>query len=161
MFEFNGYKIRPATKEDLDLAAKFVEGCDDHRGRVAPEFFVTQQGCACFVMEDETGPIFFFRTERVMRLHIQFGPATTRDEKHRNAVALIEGFAWLCQAALKAGYQEIISETPSKELAKFSKERFGFQESPNELVCGIVPPQPNQGVENPARVERETVQTRG
>lgn len=162
MFTFSDYTLRATTEDDRALCAAWIEADADHRGKVEPDFFIKQQpGIECFVLEDKHGqPVFYFRMSRPIRVDIQFGPATNRAEKKRNADALEHGFGWLKEIAAKSGYRQIIFESQSDELAFFCKARFGFHKSLTELVCDIAPPETNEAQEKAVQPLQQQSQER-
>lgn len=153
MFQFNEFKLRAATPADEVWLKAAIEADDDHRGRVKPAFFTEQlTGRAeCMVIEDAEGaPVFAFRMERAIRLHIQFQPATTTEERQRIGAALTEGFLWLREAAQASGFREILFQSTVAPLVRFCSKRFGFTRSTSELVCPIGAPTPQERAEKNA-----------
>lgn len=138
MFEFAGYQIRKANEADYERLMAWIAADADHRGRVQPEFFFKEEpGVECMVVEKDGEIKFFFRLLRALRVDIQFGPSQTKEEKAENAAVLQDGFEWLMQMAQESGFRQVTFESESRELKAFTKRRFGFKESPHELLCGI------------------------
>lgn len=156
-FVFSKYRWTPAGEDQRARVAEWIEADPDHRGRVAPEFFISgQPDSECLVLEDERGPILFLRMERALRIHIQFAPAVTAEDKQRTREAMLEGFPWLQQMARNSGFREILFQSTVAPLIRFCEKRFGFRRSPNELVCGIASREPQQAQEKTARAEHQT-----
>lgn len=144
-YTFEGLKLREATEADREQCEAWIAADPDHRGRVKADFFLkSSPGIECLVFEDKYGdPIFYFRQERALRIHIQFGPSETAEQIKRNVDGLAKGFAWLKERAAYSGFRQIIFQSTVQALVIFCKRRFGFAESKNELVCAL-PPAPAQ-----------------
>lgn len=127
-FTVGEYVLRKATHEDEALAAAWIEGDPYHKGRVLPAYFIQEMpGEECWVFEDATGPVFFFKTQQAVRLHIQFGPSTTRKDRTRNARGLEEGMRWLDEMLHVRGYREMVSNIDNPVLENFAMNRLGFK----------------------------------
>jgi hypothetical protein len=97
--------------------------------RIRPEFWIDQKpGRDAYLMEDNAGPIFFFKIcaidFQMVELHIQFGPP--EQDKTRVRQALIEGLHWLEAVLKQAGIREVRFESDYPELVRFSQKRLGF-----------------------------------
>jgi hypothetical protein len=145
-FTFNELTLRPATEDDRELCQRWIDADPDHRGKITADFFLEgEAGVECMVLVDKWGqPRFFFRQQRALRIHMQFPPNTTSEERTKTREALTFGFGWLKHIASRHGYRELIFESTVVPLMNFCKNRFGFSSSPNELVCPITPPDPPQ-----------------
>jgi len=122
---------RSVTEQDRTQLESWINADSDHAGRCTPEFWLPAEkpdGTIRVVMEDALGPALFVRGEKVLRLHIQFPP-----EKWRNAKSLIQFIPMIEADARKHGFTQIIWESTSKDLIKFT-ERFGYRRSQNEIV---------------------------
>lgn len=144
MFTFSKYQLRPATEEDRELCERWIEADADHRGRVKADFFIKPEpGVETFVLEDADGQVFFFRMMRALRIDIQFGPATSPEDRERTRIALMNGFDWLKDSCRNAVIRQVMFESNVAPLVRFCEKRFGFQQSSHELLCGIAAPKPS------------------
>jgi hypothetical protein len=156
VFTFDKYRLRKAEEADRAMCQKWINEDPDHAGCVTPDFFLKQEpGAEAYLMEDENGPLFFFKMSRAIRISIQFGPSATREERDRNAEALEVGFGWLLSQAQDAVVREMIFESTVVPLIRFCENRFGFKKAPDDLVCGIAPPKAPPAAENAARAEQQ------
>lgn len=121
--------VRRLEESDRELMAKWTANDPDHCYYPADWIYQGERK-EKMILEDDQGPILGFRISKALRVDIQFNEA----EKKRTAQGLMEGFAWLLERAQKAGFSEVIFESKSKPLIRFCKKRFGFVESPTELV---------------------------
>lgn len=146
VFAFDGYRLRPAADQDRALAQQWIDADPDHAGRMGGPYWTEQSaGVDCHVLEDQAGvPLFFFRIERVARVHIQFGPAASAADRERNRLALDRGMRWLAMAIGAAGYLEMIFSSSSKLLRRFTTGKLGFNPAPDTLTRRLVrlPPRP-------------------
>lgn len=153
---FEEYRLRPVNESDRAHLQKWIDADADHKGKVAPEFFMglTPQGkpdpcIEAFLVEDRNGePVFYFRQMRALRVDIQFGPAATAADRHRNREALTAGFQWLYSRARFSGFRQMIFQSSVAPLIRFCEKRLGFYKSDTELVRGVAAPEPQQGQEN-------------
>lgn len=146
-YQFSDYQLRQTTEEDRELCQKWIDADPDHKGMSADFFLSGDAGVECMVLVDKWGePRFFFRQQRALRVHMQFPPDATRDEREKTREALTHGCGWLKHMASRHAYREIIFESTVLPLINFCKKRFGFRSSPNELVCPVEPFDPNQAV---------------
>lgn len=140
-FKFDKYTLRPAEGEaDLALAAAWMEADRWHRGQFKPEFWLEQSATVnSFVLEDEAGPIFFFKTRlpelrapvgpKGVDLYIQFEPMDVlagAPVRWRTMVALEKGFAWLKKKLGGVGYDSVYFESKNPKLIEFCERRLGF-----------------------------------
>ena len=130
---------------DLPLAEKWTAADLAHAG-MDPRFW-TQQGLGMdsYLLEDATGPIFFFRAhvkesrvrvtvgekeikaaKRIAEIHIQFGPVETQPARIRVYKALMEGMTWLLKMFEQAGVEEIYFDSSNDDLIHFCRKRLGF-----------------------------------
>jgi hypothetical protein len=151
-FKFAEYSVRKATAADHESIVQWIMCDPDHRGRVAPEFFYTDEpGIESMVLEKNGEICFFFRLSRALRIDIQFAPSETRQEKVRTGRALDDGLNWLMGMAQDAGHRQIIFESSVEHLIEFCEKRLKFQRSKNELVRHLAPATDEQSQDNPAR----------
>lgn len=153
MFVFADYKLRLATEADRDHCAAWIEADADHRGKVTADFFIKpEKDIEKFVLENKFGePAFYFRQMRALRLDIQFGPAETAGDREKNREDLRHGFEWLMQMCQEFGIRQLIFKSEDAKLIHFCENRFGFQKSPKELVCGIASSTPEKQQEKSAQ----------
>jgi hypothetical protein len=139
--QFGEYTVRMATKEDRGLLERWIAADEDHRGRVPPEFFFTEEpGVGCYVLLNfHNDPVFFFRTSHVERLDVQFGPSGTREERKWNRDALSEGLDWFAAICATRGATEIIFESRNPLLRSLAIKQMGCAASQHELVRSLEP----------------------
>jgi hypothetical protein len=140
MYKFSEYTLRPVTLEDREHAARWIAADPEHAGKVEPEFFVNPEPEAeCFLLLDRWGePIFYFKMERAVRVHIQFGPtAATKADRLRTMAALGAGLNWLERSSAKAGIRQIIFSSTFQPLIRYCKNKLGFRESASQLLRGV------------------------
>lgn len=140
------YRLRSAIKDqDHERLARFIEADADHRGRVKPEYFYNREpGIESYAIEDASGNVVYFRITRCLRIDVQFGPSETPAQRAAIRDTLMDGFAWLIGQASRSGIRQIIFDSVSRPLIAFCKRRFRFEASPNEFVCPIPAPKPEQ-----------------
>jgi hypothetical protein len=138
-FHFDRYTLRPAEGEaDRALAAQWMEQDVWHRGQFTPEFWLEQSAAAnSFVLEDEIGPVFFFKTQleghRVVPkqekvgvdLFIQFSPGGGLN-RLRTLQGLDRGMKWMRRRLGGLGYDAVFFTTKNPQLAVFAERRLGF-----------------------------------
>lgn len=145
--------VRQTTEADRAEIQAWIDRDPDHKGMSADFFIKAEPGTECMTWEDEEGPILYFRIGRALRVDMQFDGA----QRDRTVRALSQGFPWLTDNAAKAGFFQMIFSSLSKSLIGFCKRRFGFQESPNELICyiqGASLQRPAGTLEKPAQTVR-------
>lgn len=142
MFTFQDYRLIPTTEEMREHLAAWIESDPEHRGKVHGDFFIKNDiaGENNFALLDKNGEVvFYFKMERALRIHIQFGPASTPEERERNREGMIHGFAWLRDLAHKSGFRHLFFESSTALLIRFCTKRLGFKKSPHELLCTLPP----------------------
>ena len=144
--QFGEYTVRQATAEDAALLGEWIRADADHAGRVPPEFFFEEEpGVGCYVLLDaEKKPVFFFRTENTVRMHIQFGPSETMLQKLRNKDGMIKGLDWLAGTVAKKGITEICFESSHPALVRTARSHMGFEAMPHEMVRNLILERLNQ-----------------
>jgi hypothetical protein len=123
--------LRPTVSSDLPTIAEWIEADNDHRG-MDPNFWIIPgvENFESFVVENPK-PVFAVRVEKVMRIHIQFGP------RSRNMIVAIDEFtAQIKSAARRQGFSQIIFESTSEPLIRFLEKR-GFRKSQNEVLIDL------------------------
>jgi len=155
MFQFKGYRLRPALLGDLALAQQWTAADPDHAGRVDPKSWITQSELTqSYILEDAEGPIFFFKGELELQwprivVHIQFPPDDRPNFHHRRrqrvSQGLIEGLAWL-EERMAGAVNEIVFESSTPALVRFSIRHLGFKLEDGKLRKPITLNQPIAGV---------------
>jgi hypothetical protein len=124
-----------ATREtDREQLEAMIAEDADHAGRSTADFWLPSEkdkNRLCVTFEDDKGPVFFLRLEKVLRVHAQFGT-----DKMRTARALIDFNEWLDRESRQHGYVQVIWDSISSSLVRFA-EKFGYHKSPNEIVKDI------------------------
>lgn len=147
-FRFLGFRLRPARPEDLPLAAEWTQADPDHRGRVAPEFWLEQRpGFESYLVRDNGGPLFFIKMvskeladrSPAVELHIQFSPTDKMARRQRVMDALIQGFKWLESELAEKGIRTVYFESRNPQLMQFCRKRLGFGRTGFLLSKGINP----------------------
>ena len=140
-FHFDQYVVRPMNEGDRAYLDELIEEDAYHKGRMTPDYFLKLvPGEDAWALEDEQGHVLlYFKTQVAVRLSIQFAASETKEEKHRNRLALLKGFAWIESMFRKNRFREIIFDTDGPELTVFAKRRLGFRESSSELIRTLAP----------------------
>ena len=122
-------KYRPLNGQDKDTLTEWIARDPDHKGRCNAEFWTSPPPQAeSFVVEDEQGKIFYVRTEKLLRIHIQFDP--TENERTK---AALEQFCSDIKKTAKPSYKQVVIETVFRPLALFLLKQ-GMRRSKNEMV---------------------------
>ena len=123
-FKFAGYELRPATEEDIDLARAWTAADPAHAGIIAPGFWLEQEpGVDCYLLSDASGPLFFFRMQRAVRLLIQFSPEA---DAERTRKGLEEGVAWLERGLAMVAVTEILFDSCATLLRRMVTGKLRF-----------------------------------
>ena len=140
-FHFDQYIVRPMNEGDRVYLDSLIENDAFHKGRMTADYFLKLvPGEDAWALEDEQGHVqLYFKTQVAVRLSIQFAASETKEEKHRNRLALLKGFAWIESMFRKNRFREIIFDTDGPELTVFAKRRLGFRESSSELIRTLAP----------------------
>jgi hypothetical protein len=143
-FHFDDYVVRPMSESDRAYLDTLIEEDAFHKGRMTPDYFLKlMPGEDAWALEDEQGNVLlYFKTQVAVRLSVQFAASETKEEKHRNRLALLKGFAWIEAMLRQNSFRQIIFDTQGPELTAFAKRRLGFRESPMELLREIGPLNP-------------------
>lgn len=127
-FQFGAYTLRPTIMNDFPQAAVWTSNDPDHRGKIAPAFWI--DGRDTYLLIDEQGPVFFFKTqlvgEKTIKLYIQFGPDDTRRAKLRTIKGLVAGLEWLEKELLECSYENVYFTSKRPALISFCEDRLGF-----------------------------------
>jgi hypothetical protein len=148
-FHFDEYIVRPMSERDRDYLDTLIEDDAYHKGRMTPDYFLKlMPGEDAWALEDEQGNVLlYFKTQVAVRLSVQFAASETKEEKHRNRLALLKGFAWIEAMLQQNHFRQIIFDTQGPELTAFAKRRLGFRESTSELLREIRPAMPPRPLE--------------
>lgn len=140
-FHFDQYIVRPMNEGDRGYLDGLIESDAYHKGQMTPDYFLKLvPGEDAWALEDEQGNVLlYFKTQVAVRLSIQFAASETKEQKHRNRLALLKGFAWIENMLRQNRFRQIIFDTQGPELTAFAKRRLGFRESPQELLREIAP----------------------
>lgn len=151
MFTFGPYTLRATTAEDADHCLRWIAGDKHHAGKTSVDFFVNtdehvaerDKNVEKMVVElSATGErIFYFTVEHAIRVHIQYGPSETPEDRDKNRAGMEVGFGWLLDRAQQTGYREVLFQTNEPLLARFVQRRIGFVASQGEQVRRITAPQ--------------------
>jgi GNAT superfamily N-acetyltransferase len=120
--------FRSVEDADLEQIGEWIEADSDHKGKIVPRFFMPGETsyAASFVIEDAHGACMYVRQEtegQGIRLHVQFPPRVGK----RIAVALLEAYPLVAQAAKSRGFRYAIFDSTSPALIRFMR-RFGYRE---------------------------------
>lgn len=125
---------RVVSEADRSQIEQWILADPDHKGRCSADFWLKpEEGIKQFAIEDALGTIFYVRGENLLRLHIQFAPAS---ERRRTAKAIDEFTPLIASGAKKNHYKQLIFESVVSPLIKFLEKR-GFHSSPAEQVYDI------------------------
>lgn len=142
-WSFDGYTLRTANANDLELAREWTEADKAHAG-LDPVFWLEQgpsrQG---YLLMDAEGPVFFFKgmlkPEGEMEIFIQFPPVDPDmafDVRYRQRArlgnALVSGTRWLEERVMGV-VKELAFESASESLMRFCEVRLGFEEQDGKL----------------------------
>jgi hypothetical protein len=143
-FQFGQYTLRPAgiEKNDYALAFDWTLADADHRGRVQPHFWTDQgEGEDAYLLLDREGPLLFFKVfsqgARV-EMHMEFPPDSEDEVEQRHiegriAKGLLHGLTWLERVLSQSQVKQMVFESASPRLIKFSTERLGFTQENGRL----------------------------
>ncbi len=139
-YRFGPYTLRMATAEDAALAEKWIQADPFHRERVSADFFTKEEpGVGCYVLLDHDGPIFFFRTENAVRVHIQFADPGLPSSRERNRDALRDGMDWLALQLAARSIYEILFDSNNPILRRMTEKRLSFVAAPDDLRRSLAP----------------------
>lgn len=137
-FTFSGYVLEPAGAEHLKLAQTWTAWDKYHAGIIPPEFWLYQgPRTDSYILRDGAGWVFFLKVHadelkkdgwpRRVKLHIQFMPVVTEDDRERTMEGLLQGSRWLEELLLRNGAEEIYFDSQSRPLISFAVKRMGFR----------------------------------
>lgn len=129
------YRLRPVTEQDRPLLQLWIDADPFHAGRVLPDFFLRlQPGEGAWAFEDAMERVvFYLKTQNAARLHIQFGPSRTADDRERNREALLLGVEWLERQLAANLFHEMVFDSVNPALMRHAKRRLAFQDVPGEM----------------------------
>jgi hypothetical protein len=150
-FCFHGYRLRPVGLPDLSLATEWTKADPYHCDTTSPSFWIEQErDCDSYMLEDNIGPIFFFKMQRtseahIIEFHIQFPPPEERpsDQSLRNRrvmTGLVLGLEWIERVLLFSGVKEVFFKSQSPTLIRFCLRRLGFEHDGEFLTKRIDTP---------------------
>jgi hypothetical protein len=129
-------KNRALREEDRSKIVDWVAADPDHCGKSDVGFWMPipdDPSSLKFMVEDESGDLMAIRLEKVMRVHVQFAPAT---EKDRIRKALPDFLQFLDSEGRKHHYTQLIYESVYAPLIKFV-QHFGWKSSVNEQIKNL------------------------
>lgn len=140
VFHFDNYAVRPVGERDREFMVAIIEDDPYHAGTMTPDYFLDlKPGEDAWALEDQRGKVlFYFKTQTAVRVSMLF---TEAEEKTRNRIALMKGFAWIEAQLRQNCFREILFQTDGPELAQMAKRRMGFRET-SELARYINVPTP-------------------
>lgn len=146
IFTFDGFVLRPAGVDDLELATLWVQDDPAHRGTPASFWIVQKMEIKSALLTDCHGPVFFFRVEAhfgpeaYLQVWIQFSPESTRALDERSQRGVVSGFAWLEKMFAPMGFQAVYFDTRNPKLVYFCRKNLGFVNTgrKNEQGCMVL-----------------------
>lgn len=138
-FRFGEYRVRPIGEQDRQYLTECIERDKYHRGKITADFFLKVcPGRDSWAVEDDNGKVvFYFRTDAIIRFAIQFTDSESLSNKRTNALAMMEGLAWLSGILRQNNFHEIITDADSPELQRFTKRHLGFKDAPGQLSLAL------------------------
>ena len=141
LVQFGDYSLRSVQEGDRPQLDDWIAKDEEHRGKFAADDFIDAGShILCYALADSQGEVLYIRLSRAARVRIQFGPESSKKERHRAAAGLLHGMAFLEAMLRQIGVEEWIFDTSNPELAAFATTRLGFTASTNELRRPIPPP---------------------
>ena len=125
-----------STLDDVDTIQSWTDADDYHHGQNNPIWWITGNGsflAGCIKDDEQT--VFFFRLDReesLMRLNIQFAPASVISKK-QVATALVESFPKIVELTKSIGLKGMIFASTSPSLISFLS-RLGFEPKGEDFV---------------------------
>jgi hypothetical protein len=113
---------RMINQDDRDILELSLAH-DEYHQETTPEFFY-MPGSFTKVYEDESGPILYVRGTKSLRLDVQF---VNNLDRERNAGVMLAHFEALAEHIKKSGFTEICFNTTNPGLARFCKNKLGFE----------------------------------
>ena len=141
LFQFGQYTVRRVDETDRELLLQWIASDPEHAANgTTPEFFTEESlGTGCYLLSDHNGPLFFFKTENTVRLHTQFGPSDTPEDRLRNRDGLVHGMDWLAKQCAARGASEILFESRAPMLIRLAVQQMGCTRSPFEIKRELLP----------------------
>ena len=136
------YRTRLATAADEAMAQRWTDADPDHQG-MKGSFWTDQQGCQSRLLYRGDLPVFFFRLEHAVRIHIQFAPEWHIDPRFLRG-ALESGMTWLGSVLASTGARELLFDSKARLLRRFCLGRLGFTAEPDTLKRPLVPKPPSE-----------------
>ena len=126
------YRTRLATLADYPLASEWTKADPEHRDRMDGRFWISQDGCQSRLLHRGDLPMFFFRLEHVVRIHIQF-PHSWHVDPRVLREALESGMEWLGSVLAATGVSELVFDSTTRLLRRFCTGRLRFTAEPSTL----------------------------
>lgn len=126
-------KFTSVIPDDLPQIAEWIEADDYHRGKVAPEFFLTGSDCyvaTCY--EDNSGPVLYIRIDKeydLGRVSVQF---PNNISKKRIASAVVIAISTLAKKAQLDNFKGLVYDSVNPELIQFVHDHLGFEPAGND-----------------------------
>lgn len=132
VYQFDGYKFRPATSDDQPLARLWNRMDPEHTWELQyPDYWIDQNNQVnSYVLEDEIGILFFVKSIRHMgneiEITLQFDRECGMVSKTRVMRGMEVGFAWLKKALPMNGFTALYFVSKNEDLILFTEKRLGF-----------------------------------
>lgn len=138
-FQFDGYTLRQADTTDLPLAREWNAIDSDHTWELGLATYWVQQSAhaQCFVLEDATGPVFFFKAIKRpdadwIEVAIQFNRAAPTTPLWRTMNGMNAGMRWLEKILPANGVKTVYFSSKNERLIRFAVRVLQFSEVANE-----------------------------
>lgn len=132
VFHFEGFTLRPAAIEDIELAWTWTQADPAHRGTPAAFWIAQTFDVKSYLLIDDVGPVFFFRMqasfgeEGAVQVWIQFPMKCTREPDERMSRGMAAGFMWLEKVLAGIGFAAVYFDTRNPKLVYFCRRQLGF-----------------------------------
>lgn len=118
--------LRPINSLDIPIINEWISIDPDHSAKGMTADFFRQPDTVVFAIDDEDGPIMYFRLDPinadVVQLHTQFNERA----RARTAIALVRNFPEVRDRIRQSGAKYMVFDSMSPSLVRFCKRRFGF-----------------------------------
>jgi len=132
VYEFDGYRFRPATPDDKPLSRLWNMMDPEHKWELQfPDYWIEQNSQVnCYVLEDAIGILFFVKSIRhadnEIEITLQFDRECGITSKARVVRGLDAGFQWLKEALPMNGFKSLYFMSKNEDLILFTEKRLGF-----------------------------------
>jgi hypothetical protein len=163
IFHFDDYIVRPMAEQDRNYLGSLIDADAYHMGRMTPDYFLNLvPGEDAWALEDRQGRvIFYFKTQAVCRICIQFSQSDTPEQRERTRDALTKGLTWLEGILQQNNFREMLFDNDGPALKAMAKRRLGFRESSSELIRAIPPRVPTGSAMGPWRAVPQDARKEG